>query len=183
MTARLLAVLGLLVGGLVLATAAPANACSCVTDQPDQFAENSQFAFVGVLQQQRSNDYEVAHRFAVETVYKGDVHRTQDVVTPNLDEAGCGVEWEPGSQMVVLGYLDDEGRLASNLCSGSGTTTDPADDAVVAALGTASAPLSGESLVELDRSTQDLLRWFTLALGVIGLAALGVLARRRWRQT
>jgi len=71
-TARLLAVLGLLVGGLVLATATPANACSCVTDQPDQFAENSQLAFVGVLQQQRSNDYEVAHRFTVESVFKGD---------------------------------------------------------------------------------------------------------------
>lgn len=182
MTARLLAVLGLLVGGLVLATAAPANACSCVTDQPDQLAANAEFAFLGVLEEQRADDDEVAHRFAVETVYKGDVHRTQDVVTPHLDEAGCGVEWEPGSQMVVLGYLDDEGRLASNFCSGSGPTTDPSDDAVVAALGTASEPLSGQDLVELDLSTQDLLRWSTLAVVVIGLAALGVMTRRRWRR-
>jgi len=102
-------------------------------------------------------------------------------VTLNLGDAGCGVDWEPGTSMVVLGYVDEESRVAANLCTGSTVSTDPAYDEITSALGTASEPLSGQDLVELNRSTKDLLRRFTLAVGVIALAALGVLARRRWR--
>lgn len=181
MISRLIATIGLLVAGFVLLPAAPASACSCVAGDPDELAEMADWAFVGVLKKQRADDDDVAHRFAVKTAYKGDVHRTQDVVTVNADSAACGVDWTGGDTMVVLGRLDEEGRLATNRCGGSAASTGASYDAVVAALGTGSAPLPGQSVVELDRWQRDVVRWFTLAVAVIGLFGLGVLARRQWR--
>ena len=159
----------------------PAFACGCVTDQPAQYLAQADFAFAGVLKDMRADDDVVANRFLVDSVQKGEVHRTQDVVTPNESQAGCGVEWEPGAEMVVLGYVDEEGRLASNLCTGSATPTHPSHDAVVDALGTGSEPLPGRSVVELSVWSRDDVRWFTLAVGVIGLAAIAVQLTRRWR--
>jgi hypothetical protein len=180
-SARLLAVLAVLVGGLLLVPASPAAACSCVSDQPAELAAQAGVAFTGVLQEQRADDKDVAHRFRVQTVYAGDVHRTQDVVTPQGSEASCGVEWETGADMVVLGYVDEQGRVAANLCTGSAVRTDPAYDTVLETLGEGAAPLPGRSVVELDRFRREDLRWFSLAVGVIGLTALAVLVRRRFR--
>jgi hypothetical protein len=180
-TARLLTALALVVGGLLLVPAGPAAACSCVRDQPDQLAEQASVAFTGVLQKQRADDEDVAHRFRVQTVYAGDVHRTQDVVTPNGGEASCGIEWETGADMVVLGYVDEEGRVAANLCTGSALRTDATYDTVLEALGEGADPLPGQALVELDRFRREDLRWFSLAVGVIGLGALAVVVRRRRR--
>lgn len=179
MTARLLTALALLVGGLLLVPAGPAAACSCVRDQPDELAEQAPVAFTGVLQSQRADDDDVAHRFRVRTVYAGEVRRTQDVVTPNAGEASCGIEWETGADMVVLGYVDEAGRVAANLCTGSTVRTDAAYDAVLEALGEGADPSPGRALVELDRFRREDLRWFSLAVGVIGLAALAAIVRRR----
>lgn len=184
MTARLVgrtvAGLVLLVTGLVLVPAGTAVACSCVTDQPAQLVENAEVAFIGVLESQRSDDDDVAHRFTVESVFAGAAHHTQDVVTPRQGQAGCGVEWETGARMVVLGYEDEQGRVAANLCTGSTTSADASYALLLAALGGGAAPAPGEDMAELDRWRREDLRWFSLAVGVIGLAALGVIARRRW---
>ena len=179
MIGRLFGALALVLVGLVLLPAAPASACSCVTDRPEQYLAQADFAFSGVLRSQRSDDDNIAQRFVVEAVSKGEVHRTQDVVTPNLDRAGCGIGWEAGAELVVLGYVDEEGRLASNLCSGSAASTDPSYDAMVAALGTGSEPLAGRSAVELSVWSREDVRWFTLAVGVIGLAAIALQVVRR----
>lgn len=181
LVSRLGATLVVLVGGLLLVPASPAAACSCVRDQPAELAVQADVAFTGVLQEQRADDEDVAHRFRVQTVHAGDVHRIQDVVTPRGGEASCGIEWETGADMVVLGYVDEEGRVAANLCTGSAARTDPSYDTVLGALGEGAAPLPGRSVVELDRFRREDLRWFSLAIGVIGLTALAVLARRRLR--
>lgn len=82
--------------------------------------------------------------------------------------------------MVVLAHEDEAGRVAANLCTGSATSADPSYDTLLAALGTGAAPMPGEDTVELDRWRREDLRWWGLAVGVVGLAALGVIVRRRW---
>ena len=179
MIGRLVGVLGLLLAlaGFVLLPAGPASA-SCAFDQPADLADNAQVAFVGVLDSQRADDDVVAHRFTVSTVLTGKVHRTPDVVTPR--DSSVAVEWNTGDEMLVLAYLD-EGRLASNVCMGSATAADPSYDTVLAELGTSSEPLAGRSVVELSVWNRDDVRWFMLAVGVIGLVALGVQVGRGFR--
>ena len=141
--ARLLAVpavLAVLAGGLVLGPVAPAAACSCVTNDPVELADHADVAFVGVLTSQRSDADVVAHLFTVVDVLAGDVRRGQDVVTPDAGEASCGVEWATGTTMVVLGRLDERGRVASDLCSGSLPAGAAAYDATVAGAGRAPGP-------------------------------------------
>ena len=181
MVGRRVAVLALLVSGLVLGSATPAAACSCVTDQAQELVDSAAVAFVGVLRSQRVGDDDVVHRFTVTTVYRGEVHRTQDVVTPTGGDAACGVEWKPGVRMVVLGYVDEASRVASNVCTGSTMLGASADGPVVARLGTGSEPLAGEGLVELGISGGDAVRWLSVALGAIVLTGVGRIALRRRR--
>jgi len=171
------AVLGVLAGGLVLAPVGPAAACSCVSNDPVELADHADVAFVGVLTGQRSGDDVVAHLFTVEDVLAGDVRRSQDVVTPNAGEASCGVEWASGVTMVVLGRIDEHGRVASDLCSGSVPTGAAAYDATVAALGEPRDPLPGRSMVALDPTDAQGLLWSAALVGVVG--ALGMVVVRR----
>lgn len=180
MAVRLLAVpaaLAVQAGGLVLGAAAPAAACSCVSDDPVELAGRADVAFVGVLSGQRSDDDVVAHLFTVEEVLSGDVRRSQDVVTPNAGEASCGVEWATGATMVVLGHVDDRGRVASDLCSGSVPAGAAAYDATLEALGEPREPRPGRSMVALDATDAQELLWAAAAAGVVG--ALGMLVVRR----
>lgn len=178
--ARLLAVpavLAVLAGGLVLGSVAPAAACSCVTDDPVELAEHADVAFVGVLTSQRSDTEVVAHLFTVADVLAGDVRRGQDVVTPHAGEASCGVEWATGTTMVVLGRIDERGRVASDLCSGSWPAGAAAYDATVEALGEPRDPLPGRSMVALDPSDAQDVLWAAALVGVVG--ALGMVVVRR----
>ena len=172
-----LAVLAVLAGGLVLGPVGPAAACSCVSNDPVELADHADVAFVGVLTSQRSDDDVVAHLFTVEDVLAGDVRRSQDVVTPNAGEAACGVEWASGATMVVLGRVDEHGRVASDLCSGSVPAGAAAYDATVRALGEPRDPLPGRSMVALDPADAQELLWAAAVIGVVG--ALGMVVVRR----
>lgn len=174
---RLLAALAVLAGGLVLGTAGPAAACSCVSDDPADLAHRAEIAFVGVLAGQRADDHVVAHLFTVEDVRSGDVRRNQDVVTPHAGQASCGVEWTTGVRMVVLAHLDEDGRVASDLCSGSVPATAATYDATVQALGEPRDPLPGRSMVALDAAGGQGLLWSAALVGVVG--AVGMLVVRR----
>lgn len=175
--ARLLAVMAVLAGGLVLGPVGPAAACSCVSDDPAELAHRAEVAFVGVLDSRRADDRVVAHLFTVDEVRSGDVRRRQDVVTPRGGEASCGVEWSTGVRMVVLAHLDEDGRVASDRCSGSVPDTAATYDATVQALGEPHDPLPGRSMVALDTTSGQGLLWSAALVGVVG--ALGMLVVRR----
>jgi len=171
------AVLAVLAGVPVLGAVAPAAACSCVSNDPAELADHADVAFMGVLTSQRSDGDVVAHLFTVEDVLVGDVRRSQDVVTVDAGEASCGVEWATGTTMVVLAHLDEHGRLASGLCSGSLPADAAAYDATVAALGAPRDPLPGRSMVALDPTDAQELLWSAALAGVVG--ALGMVVVRR----
>ena len=185
MIGRLVAALALLVSALVLGSASPAAACSCVRLSPGAYAERADFAFVGTTTRERATDDSAIYRFTVDTVYLGEVRRVQDVVTPRAPGDAvdsCEERLPEGSTRLVLGTVDDEGRLTFGQCQEPAWTPgEPFTDRIVAALGTGSAPVAGKDLVEIDRTTRDDLRWIGLGVGVIGLAGMGVLARRTWR--
>jgi hypothetical protein len=174
---RLLAVLAVLAGCLALWPVAPAAACSCVSDDPVELARRAEAAFVGVLTSQRSDDEVVAHLFTVDDVRTGDVRRSQDVVTPHASGASCGVDWAPGTRMVVLGHLDEHGRIASDLCSGSVPATAATYDATLQALGPPRDPLPGRAMVALDATSGRAVLWSAAAAGLVG--ALGMVVVRR----
>jgi hypothetical protein len=106
---------------------------------------------IAALVSGRSDDDVVTHLFDVEEVRAGDVRRHQDVATPRADAAGCGVEWETGTRMLVLGRLDEQGRVTSDPCSGSMVVPDAA---------------RGQDVV-----------WSAVVVGVVG--ALGMVVVRR----
>lgn len=180
MVVRLLAVpavLAVLVGVLVLGAVSPAAACGCASNDPVELADQADVAFVGVLTSQRSDDDVVAHLFTVEDVLVGDVRRSQDVVTLDAGEASCGVEWATGTRMVVLAHVDEHGRLASGLCSGSLPAGAAAYDTTVEALGEPRDPLPGRSMVTLDPPDAQGLLWSAAVAGAVG--ALGMVVVRR----
>ena len=185
MTGRLLAALALLVSGLVLGPAAPAAACSCALMNAKAYVQRADYAFEGTTTQVRTTDDEAVYRFSVDTVYRGDVHRTQDVVTalaPGDAVSSCEERLPVGTPRLLLGSVDDEGRLTFGLCEEpSWTLDDPFTDKLRAALGTGSEPLAGKDLVEIDAVRRDDLRWIGLVVGVVGLVGVGWTALRRWR--
>lgn len=173
LVARLLAALAI-AGICLVLPASPAAACSCVgIDRV--LRDDPEVAFVGVLKRQKADDSKTINRFAVEEVFRGAVHRTQDVVSPVRDT--CGVEWTFGDRALVLGSRDDAGRIATNLCS---YVVEGAEeyDAAVATLGEGTEPLVGSEVVERDGLFRRDHLWVRLVVGVVGLVVLGVMAAR-----
>ncbi len=189
MIGRLVAVLALLVSGLVLGSAAPAAACSCELLGAGHYVQRADYAFSGTTTKVRGSDDEAIYRFSVDTVYRGDVRRTQDVVTPVAPGdavSSCESRLPVGGSWLMLGSVDDEGRLTFGRCQDPPwSLDDPFTDTLVTALGTGSEPIAGKDLVEIDRVRRDDLRWVGLGAGVIGLTVLGwvVLRRRRPRHS
>lgn len=173
MTARLLAALALVVVGLVL-PASPATACSCVGLET-VLEQEPEVAFVGVLRRQKADDSKVINRFAVKSVHAGEVHAVQDVVSPV--DSSCGVDWSDGAKVLVLGRLDDEQRIATDLCTSAVEGAEGYDDAL-AALGEGTEPLAGSDVVERDGFFRRDHLWIRLVVGVVGLAGMAVLAAR-----
>lgn len=177
MTGRLLAALALALAWLVLVPSGPAAACTCVG--LEKVMEDEQdVAFVGVLKRQVSDDSKVISRVRVEEVFAGDVHRIQDVIS---GRDTCGVEWSDGERVLVLGDRDEESRIVTGLCS-SAVEGDEQYDAALARLGEGTEPMAGSDLVERDGWFVRDYAWIKLVVGLIGLAALGVIAAR-WQRT
>lgn len=142
----------------------PAVACSCMPDDgPEQRAARAHAIFVGRLVSSdrpllgvRSPDDRVTFHFDVDRVVKGAVAENARVVSPT-DGAMCGVSLRNGERYTVFAY-DDQGQLATNLCSG----THPGDP---------EAALGGSSGTLLPAELEPPPIWVLVGIGLAALAA------------
>lgn len=182
---------------LILATAGPAQACSCVPTP--SLAERVQMADTVVVGRLTSADPETFGpqerklTLAVDAVYKGEAAAEEIVATP-ASSASCGLAGVPLDTDYVW-FLQGEGREAyrTGLCSGNEPLTPAVEQALVEASGPPSSPAPGASdrpappgAVEAQaRDIFDLASVRVLSLlatglfVLVGLAGLGYLATRR----
>ena len=180
MTARLLgrlvAALAVVLVGLVL-PAAPA-AASCARDIVGALEEEDHdVVFVGVDQRRVSDGDRLIVRFRVERVHDGEVRRTQDVVVGQDEESVGDVDWSPGDRVLVLGLVREDGVVTTSDCATAAEGSDGYDEAL-RLLGEGAAPLPGVDRIEPDGLSRRDLLWVRLVVGVVGFAALGVIALR-----
>lgn len=122
-----IALAGLLVSvGLVALTAAPSQACSCISGTPRQQLDRADAVFTGTLTgvgvppagDVVSSADPVTYRFDVGTVYAGGVDATAHVASVR-DGASCGLErMTIGREYLVFATVRGD-ELESWLCSGT----------------------------------------------------------------
>ena len=158
-------------------------ACSCAEVTLDEALRGSDVAFVGNLVEierpevMLSSTDESRFIFEVQSVYKGEVHQRQSIVTVS-DGASCGLELRSGRALVFAtregwDVTPDEGEYAANLCNGTRAIVTDSD--IPASFGTPAAPLPGSSPIGADDGlASELARnWVWVAVGV-GLLAAGI---------
>jgi hypothetical protein len=188
---QLLAFVAAVLLGVLAAMMAPpgkAYACDCAGISTERALRQSTAVFRGTVLDKRSvgrrAEARIDIRFAVDAVYKGQVHQEQVVASPRQATA-CGLDPKVGSTWVIFAVDGIEGsgnnavqRLTTTLCSGnvpSGTAP--------AILGEARPPIDGasdreERSINTDRAlTRGLIiggaaLLFVGALGAIGLVIL-----------
>ena len=137
-----------MLGGLLLVTAGPAAACSCLGVSEAERVALADAVFVGTLADQRVDPSASASRvwsgsdpgtpagpppvvytFEVRRVYKGAVGARQEIVTPGGGEAGCGgfgFGLRGTGPFLVFAHQSSNdiyqlgpGQYGSSMCSGS----------------------------------------------------------------
>ena len=174
-----------------LLVASPAAACSCAeADTATHFAD-ADAVFTGTLVSRdvdhpdwplMSSTDPALHVFAVDTVFKGEVHERQGVVSA-ADSASCGLALSGEGPFVVFASGDPDlpaGQYRSGLCNGTGDL----DDAVVAELtelagGATSAGAGGEPPAQGVAGLQGA-GLGPVAVAAISIAALAVVAIAWW---
>ena len=127
--------LGAVLSAVGVLVAAPASACSCATLTTEEYLGAADTVFVGRLVSREvqhsgpaiSSGDPALHVFAVETVYKGDAHEQQGVVSADSG-ASCGLELHGDGPFLVFATRSTdlpEGQYMANLCGG---TTVPTPD-------------------------------------------------------
>ncbi|MCD9624812.1 hypothetical protein [Rhabdothermincola salaria] len=176
--------------GLVVASATPAMACSCVPLTDEDALERADVVFTGNWVATETglpypfgdSDEGVRLIFEVDAVYAGEAHERQSVVTER-ESATCGLDPDgPGPFLVFArrgaGPHDpaaEEGEVVADSCSG---TRRLAVGPVPAALGPPTEPLEGSSPVGGGRPG-DVLLWGGVGAMVVLVAVTVVRARRR----
>ena len=157
--------------GFFAAMVAPpgkAYACDCAGISIDRASRQSTAVFRGTVLEKysvgRGAEARTDIRFAVDAVYKGEVHREQVVASPKEARA-CGLDPKVGTTWVIFAVAGIEGsgddavqRLITTLCSGnvpSGTAP--------ATLGEARPPIDGAS----DREERSINTDRTLTRGLV----------------
>lgn len=106
---------------LVVVTASPSYACSCVDATLEQQVRSADVVFVGTVEQTFQVDQGlvgVVAEVAVSRVHRGSVPERTDVVTGG-GGGDCGVPLQEGDEVIVFGALDDD-AVATTTCAGSG---------------------------------------------------------------
>ncbi len=175
------AILGVLTPG----AAGRVHACSCASLELDDAFAMSDAAFVGTLVEIRRPDMtlssvdESRFVFDVETVYKGDVHERQSILTVSSG-ASCGLELATGRRAIVFGTTDepgmtpDHGEYVANLCNGTAAFA-----GVPATFGAGTPPLPGSSAIGADDGWPSRLVRAAWYVGAVALAGGVVLYVRR----
>src|SRR5262245_49165055 len=107
----------------------PAAGCSCLPPPPRRALAAADAVFIGTAVNRTPVPWRVtdghtwdgyAVEFAVTEWLKGDGDRRAVVVTGE-GRGDCGVPFEVGQAYLVFAYLDDAGRLSTNICTGTGS--------------------------------------------------------------
>lgn len=158
---------------LVVVTAAPAYACSCVNAGVERQVRWADVVFVGTVEQVFLPDQQRVAEVVVDRVLKGSVPERTDVETGG-GGGDCGVDFLEGDRVLVFGTLQDD-AVHTDICSGTGTDLHGGHPA----LGTGHAPEPG-ALVSSERPVDEGMPaavWW-LASGA-ALAAAYVVGRSR----
>lgn len=179
--ARLLAGLALLVSttaGVLVLSAGPAAACSCVAMPDSSLLESSDVAFSGVVVKRREVGDEAITTVRTDLVFKGDVTQRVDVVA-NKQSSACALAADDGDRLLVFGDLA-EGEVSSSLCT---SATGRNYRKVLAELREGAAPSAGYMKAERRGLglSHDQFAAGRAILGVLGLTALAFFAFRTWR--
>lgn len=117
--------------GLLVLSAQPCWACTCAAQPPKALADNADVIFTGrVIEAEdpfRFSGPRVQAELAVEVLYKGQVGNEVLVETYPGGSAACGLEFVEGKRFTVFAFLNERGRLETNVCSASTSgSIDPA---------------------------------------------------------
>ena len=178
----------LIVPTLVVVGTTRALACSCIPQQPDKAAiKDAQAVFSGTLDEIEPGveiGFDVVTwTFAVDTVYKGEVERSQDVTT-QTQSAACGLVFEEGKRYVLFAYTEKSDRLGTNVCTNTRPLgrNEELNMEPVSAFSESPPPAAAPGGVDLERTGG----WDPVAVGAVGLlfvsaivTAAFLIARRR----
>lgn len=126
---------------VVVSTAAPASACSCVGGGDAAHLERSDVVFAGEVLDRSRADSQIEYLFAVDRVFKGEAPSTAEVSTADQGTA-CGLtDLQDGVTYLVYAHGGD-GALGTSSCSGTRTVSAVNLDEVEAVLGRGGPPTS-----------------------------------------
>lgn len=181
---RLVAIVTLFVMVWLVGMVSPpaAYACSCA-EIPSALQQKDKMdaVFTGKavvvkekgLSMLRTSESPVEVSFEVDKVWKGHVSPRLTIST-SLDEASCGVEFNQGNEYLVYAYAS-EGKLKSDLCSGTTLLTNAGNDLVL--LGDASIPPA--PLENVQESSMEWLIGGIVAVVLLGGVLFYFLSRRK----
>ncbi len=170
-------VLGVVVAGMLMVVApGTASACSCGLSPLADRVSAADVVFVGTPTKSVKPEGEVVSSadpvrwtFDVDTVHKGDVTQTVEVISA-LDSASCGIPFEVDRPYLVFGVLNDE-TITADLCGGTERLAQiPADD--LASLGTGAMPAAQSATGTAGGSSGSL--WGSLPIVVAAALVLGL---------
>lgn len=168
----------------VFAVQAPAtHACSCIAPEPPQESlAKSAAVFSGKVTLVKSDsDLQQVIAIDVTNVWKG-VSSNKVALTTAKDSAACGVNFEEGKEYIIYAYNNEDGDLATSLCSRTHEVT--ANDEDITALGAGNpvvAPTTSVPVVSTETlQARAVLTWVTiLSLLVIAVGGFAVVMRKK----